>query len=107
MDMPREIRDEVFTLLLCAFESHTAFDERNNTEAHEKPNSILIRHSINTAILRTNSQIHREAYDIMVKTNRFVRVNYGNKIRFSRGLNGRHIPVVAYGPSVELFKGSV
>jgi hypothetical protein len=35
---------------------------------------LKIKHSIDTAILRTSTEVHREAYDVMIKSNEFVLV---------------------------------
>lgn len=65
-DLPGEIRNEIYRILLCSFES---------TAAPRRPlGHYAIRHSIDTTILRTSKKVYHEAYNIMVKTNRFVRV---------------------------------
>ncbi|EUC48935.1 hypothetical protein COCMIDRAFT_2200 [Bipolaris oryzae ATCC 44560] len=91
MDMPREIRGEVYSHLLL----------------RDEPTLTFVEHSIDTAILRTNSQIHREAYDVMVKSNQFIRLNCVMYMPFLEGFAGHGMPTMACGPVVEQFKGHV
>lgn len=55
----------------------------------------IAQHSIDTSILRTSKQIHREGYDVMVKTNRFVRVTTSEGIPLRFILNHLRVPVVS------------
>jgi hypothetical protein len=68
----------------------------------------ILQHSNNTAILRTSKQIHREAYDVLVKTNKFVHVttSAGIPIRFL--LNHLRVPMVTEDKArAEQFQGYV
>jgi hypothetical protein len=100
MDLPTEIRDKVYRELLCNFECEE--------EPSERPDSLLARlmrhmeqlngvcqaaHDVNISILLVNQQIHREAYDVMVKTNQFIHIR-GNNFNFSELLVQRQLPVV-------------
>lgn len=67
LDLPRELRDKVYQNLLCSFAPPR--DAATNRQSCPQYTS-----TVHPAILRCNKQIHREAYDIMVKTNRFIHV---------------------------------
>jgi hypothetical protein len=102
-DLPQEIRDKIYRELLCDFKPRpTTFLRSNCGETTPAP------HDIETAILRTSTSVYREAYDVMIKINRFV------KITSTRGLGMNHllcctqVPVVAANKeSVERFGGYV
>ena len=101
-DLPSEIRCKIYRILLCDDSLSTVpcnlgliFDFARAPQ------------SIDTAILRTCTSVYREAYDVMIKSNRFV------KITSVRGLPMRHLlaavqlAVVAEGDTVERFQGQV
>jgi hypothetical protein len=76
--LPIEIRNNIYRELLCAFTSTEvlknttlvgAFTPTSFTPPSSTPRYL---HEIDTAILRTSSTIYKEAYDTLVKTNRFV-----------------------------------
>jgi hypothetical protein len=90
LDIPAELRSKVYAVLLCSFgEPTTNLDDDYNPRLCAVSTS-----SINTAILRTCNQVHREAYDVMVKTNRFVQVKYTNGIDLYSTLVVHRIPVL-------------
>jgi hypothetical protein len=90
-DLPKEIRDKIYREILCDF--HPKPTTRIPSELIES--SVRALHSIDTAILRTSTAIYREAYECMVKTNRFVKVTSSHSIMLHLMLNGRQVPVVA------------
>ncbi|KAH5218481.1 hypothetical protein HBI81_135140 [Parastagonospora nodorum] len=102
LDLPGEIRNNVYDLLLCSW----------NDEPEHDPHSIskVSRRSLSypaSPLLRVSKQIHSEASDYMVKRNQFVRVT-------CRGLDVRNlfledgIPVVSANPhEVSRFQGYV
>jgi hypothetical protein len=69
LDLPIEIRNKIYRVLLCSFAP---------VPTSVKIDELIVRptleHSVETAILRASTQVHREAYDVMIKTNRFVSV---------------------------------
>ncbi|KAI4689248.1 uncharacterized protein J4E88_002598 [Alternaria novae-zelandiae] len=67
MDLPGELRNQVYTLLLCSFGSPVEQTWENYPLPIESAG-----HCADTAILLTSRQVHLEAYDVMVKANRFV-----------------------------------
>src|SRR5689334_13392308 len=76
-DLPPELRNKIYQDLLCAFEDTPSYSKHEPPPQHAQECTHFVRH-IHPEILFTNKQIHREAYDIMVKINRFVRVDiYG------------------------------
>jgi hypothetical protein len=100
MDLPTEIRDKIYQELLCNFECEA--------EPSEQPDSVLARllrhneplngicqaaHDVDISILLVSRQIHTEAYDVMVKTNQFIRIR-GVNFNFSELLVQRQLPVV-------------
>ncbi|KAF1850706.1 uncharacterized protein K460DRAFT_361466 [Cucurbitaria berberidis CBS 394.84] len=79
LDLPGEIRNNVYHLLLCSWD----------TELEEDPSFIrqLSRRRLSyqtVALLRANKQIHCEASDYMIKRNQFVRFT-------CRGFDVRHL----------------
>ncbi|KAJ8114268.1 hypothetical protein OPT61_g3822 [Boeremia exigua] len=76
LDLPKEIRDKIYRNLLCTFGSRPTTRNRpvGEPDSHFFNDLAVVEHAVDTSILFTSKQIHREAYDTMVKTNRFVRV---------------------------------
>ena len=67
-----------------------------------------VEHRIETSILRTSKEIYREAYDVMVKTNRFVKVTSADGMPVIGALSGQQTPVVTQEKFlVDQFKGYV
>jgi hypothetical protein len=75
-DLPREIRAKIYRDLLCNWKPQP-------TDVPRLLSSIHAARDIHTAILRTNKAISREAYDVMIKTNRFIKITsvYGAPLR--------------------------
>jgi hypothetical protein len=89
-DLPPEIRDRIYRELLCDFKPRlTTMYSANMGQAAPAP------HEIDTAILRTSTTVYREAYDIMVKTNRFVKVTSVRGLAMNALLSGMQVPVMA------------
>lgn len=89
LKFPRELRNKVYQELLCSF----------NPPPVEVPSTIMemfqkAGHGVDTAILRTSSQIYREAYDVMVKENRFVLIQSMGGLPIAGLLNKLEIPVI-------------
>jgi hypothetical protein len=106
MDLPGEIRNKVYKILLCSFEPlprGIGQQAYHNWSLLFTP--VLAKHSVNTAILRANSQIHREAYDVMVKTNRFIRISCTGGLPLEAVFICQQIPVVATEERITQFKG--
>jgi hypothetical protein len=78
LDLPRELRDKVYENLLCSFAP--PHDAATNQPFPKYTSTV------HPAILLCNKQIHREAYGIMVKTNRFIHVKLHGDIRNIEGL---------------------
>lgn len=85
LGLPRELRDMVYPNLLCDFQQfpvasivstpRTMTIEESAAERLPCWNQIgKSKSSVETAILRVNSQIHDEAMEVMVKRNKFIRI---------------------------------
>lgn len=98
LDLPREIRDEIYRKLLCSFEPRptTLVAPLNPRADPSFVNEVTIaQHSIDTSILRTSKQVHCEGrYGVMIKTNRFVHVSTSSGPPIRLLLNHFCIPVV-------------
>ena len=67
-----------------------------------------MRHDGGTAILRTSKETYREAYDVMVKTNRFVKITSVGGIALRPSLCGQQVPLCSLDENVvNSFKGYV
>ncbi len=66
-DLPPEVRNRIYRILLCDSLSPTPI--RDPT----KP-LVKAQRCVETAILRTCKSLYREAYDVMIKSNRFVKM---------------------------------
>lgn len=98
LDLPGEIRNQIYKELLCAFDYEyypTGYPELARILGQAlKPNGVnQIEHSVNTNTLRVSQAVHREVYDIMVKTNRFIRIQSWN-YSLSSFLVWSQLPVV-------------
>lgn len=100
MDLPVELRDKIYQELLCSF----TFEE----EPTGRPPSALDRimnmnqgmlnineatNTADTSILLTCRAIHREAYDVMVKSNQLIRIQ-GHDFNWSELLPHTKLPVI-------------
>jgi hypothetical protein len=102
LDLPGEIRNSIYDLLLCSWDDELEYDPGMISNLSRRVPS-----SPSTALLRTNKQIHAEASDYMIKRNQFVRIT-------CRGLDVRNlflsegIPVITTNArSVSLFDGYI
>ncbi|KAE8844222.1 hypothetical protein HRS9122_05325 [Pyrenophora teres f. teres] len=107
-DLPGEIRKKIYCLILCEFrrpeeKSDNSLDLLNCMETN-----TLVEHEVETTILLTSKEIYREAYDVMVKTNRFVKITSVRSIPLPVALSGHQAPLVsAKERVVNNFKGYV
>jgi hypothetical protein len=77
LDLPGEIRNKIYQEVLCSFDSAPIRPSANALlQNHDSSQTGLctVTHSIETAVLLTSKQVHREAYDVMVKRNQFIKV---------------------------------
>ena len=103
--LPREIRNKIYRELLCSFEP--PLTTANITSAFET-SFASCRHAIDTTILQTNTTTYGEAYDVLVKTNRFVRITSTRGIPLRSLMRSLMVPVVACEKrTVGSFKGYV
>ena len=102
-DLPAEIRNKIYRELLCDFKPQpTTIDPASMLEL------APAHHDIDTAILRTSKAVYREAYDVMIKTNRFVKITSVRGLPLWLLLNGLRVPIVTSDKGrVDKFKGYV
>ncbi|KAF2034237.1 hypothetical protein EK21DRAFT_56936 [Setomelanomma holmii] len=102
LDLPGEIRNNVYNLLLCSWGNELVAESSCLSNLSQRCLSYSA-----SALLRTNKQIHNEAFDYMTKCNQFIRIS-------CRGLDPRDlfledgIPVITVdAQKVERFNGYV
>jgi hypothetical protein len=101
--LPTEIRYKIYRKLLCDFKPRS-----NTFDVSSMLGLVPAHHGIDTAILRTNTAIYREAYDVMIKTNRFVKVTSIRGLPLQTVLNGLQVPIVSWDENkVKSFNGYV
>lgn len=71
--LPIEICNKIYACLLAEYHPFEAQSDLTKAMLEEDMGVFhRVQHSIDTAILRASRDVHREAYDLMVKENRFV-----------------------------------
>ncbi|KAH9880412.1 hypothetical protein IAQ61_000703 [Plenodomus lingam] len=102
LDLPSELRNNIYDLLLCSWDSELEQDPDWLSNLSRRCPSYSA-----TALVRTNKRIQAEASDYMIKRNQFIRIT-------CRGLDVRKlfladgIPVITTdGGKVSQFKGYV
>ncbi|KAJ4360620.1 uncharacterized protein N0V89_001186 [Didymosphaeria variabile] len=111
LGLPREVRNKIYRAALCTFEPRpsTIYPPPDVSVAPTFMNELaIVEHDIDTSILLVSKQIHQEAYDVMVKKNRFVRVTTSGGFPLRLLLNHLRVPVVTeVKESVDNFQGYV
>lgn len=90
LDLPGEIRNNIYDLLLCSWEDELETESRLTGGLSRRCPSYPA-----TALLRANKQLHNEAFDYMIKRNQFVRVTCRGFNMAKLFLNYRQVPAVA------------
>jgi hypothetical protein len=98
LDLPGEIRNNIYDLLLCSWEDGFEQDGRGGVAKRCAEYDA-------TALLRTNKQIHEEAFDYMMKRNQFVRVTCRGFDVHTLFLGDEVIPIVSRGHRAKQFEG--
>jgi hypothetical protein len=102
-DLPREIRNKIYRELLCDFRPRPTSIDVNSMFKFE-----LAKNDIHAAILRTSKAVYAEAYDTMIKNNRFVKITSLQNVPLGLLVNGLRVRVVTpKKKAVESFKGYV
>jgi hypothetical protein len=102
-DLPREIRNKIYRELLCDFRPRPTSIDVDSMFKFE-----LAKNDIHAAILRTSKAVYAEAYDTMIKTNRFVKITSLQNVPLGLLVNGLRVRVVTpKKKAVESFKGYV
>ena len=116
MDLPGELRNKVYALSFCSFRPYPGhareFSDGFLSNSFLSNGSDTLRvvglpHTNDLTILLANSQIHREAYNIMVKTNRFIRICSTQGLPLQRIFCRLGVAVVATGHRAAQFSGYV
>ncbi|KAL5409979.1 hypothetical protein PMIN06_004949 [Paraphaeosphaeria minitans] len=103
LDLPGEIRNHIYREVLCCFDP--AVPTAAEIGIHQ--GVVPATHSIDTSILRTCRQVHREAYDVMVKANQLIKISSVD-IDLARLLLSSGLPVVTMDRAVAgQFQGCV
>lgn len=93
-DLPSEIRNKIYTIILCTVD--VIESDEIGVGLHKVPDEItMLRHSIETEILRTCRTVYAEANYVMRKTNLFIRVTV--KIPFyqlSPSIIAKRLPIL-------------
>ncbi len=106
MDLPAELRNKVYKILLCSFPPNGFYVPE--VIGGCVPLTMANKQDINTSILLVNSQVHREAYDVMVKTNRFVLLRANKNFPLHTILMFQQLPIVTLDKAhISQFKGYV
>lgn len=104
LDLPGEIRTNIYREILCCFDA--VVPTSIETGIHNQ-GVVPAIHSVDTSILRTCRQVHREAYDVMVKTNQFIMISSVD-IDLARLLLSSRLPVVTMDRAIAgQFRGCV
>ncbi|KAI4911227.1 uncharacterized protein J4E92_010282 [Alternaria infectoria] len=104
-DVPGEIRNKIYRIALCSFSPPP-------TTITIQPSSFLTatlaEHQVETAILRVSKETYREAYSVMIKTNRFVKVTSSRGLPMRLAMAGQAVRMIAIDRDiVDRFKGYV
>ncbi|KAH7136096.1 hypothetical protein B0J11DRAFT_455011 [Dendryphion nanum] len=104
--LPLELRNIVYHNLLCDFAPQLESDHQITPE--ETQGYSYLKHNVSSEILLVNKQIHREAYNVLVKANQFVRVECQTQIPLLQMTRSNNISVVMSGHAlVNQFHGYV
>jgi hypothetical protein len=90
LDLPGEIRNNIYNLLLCSWEDQLEPESRLTGGLGRRCPSYPA-----TALFRTNKQLHNEAFDYMIKRNQFVRVTCRGFNMSDLFLDYRRVPAIA------------
>lgn len=88
LDLPGEIRNNIYDLLLCSWDDETEQDPSLISQLSRRKPIYQA-----TSLLRVNKQIHAEASDYMIKRNQFVRIT-------CRGVDVRNLFLAANIPVI-------
>jgi hypothetical protein len=100
LDLPGELRNNIYDLLLCSWD-----DEPEHNNRYGGGFGYRLPSYDATALLRTNKQIHEEAFDYMMKRNQFVHVTCKGLDARTLFLSDEVIPIVTRNCAARQFKG--
>lgn len=107
LDLPREIRDEIYGLvLICDTEIQ---DESQSSVTGSWADrkvfcrATFVKHGVSTTLLLTNHQIYDEARSVMLAGNDFVRIT-STMWEVEESIRGWCVPIIATGYAAAHFK---
>ncbi|KAA8620546.1 hypothetical protein PtrV1_07640 [Pyrenophora tritici-repentis] len=102
-DLPGE---KIYRVLLCEFTRPAEKTANSLDIVNYMETNTLVEHGVETAILCRSKEIYREAYDVMVLTNCFVKITSVKGIPLPAALSGYQAPLVSANErAVNNFKG--
>jgi hypothetical protein len=106
LDLPREIRDEIYNHALCSFSRRNGpYSIEQYARVHVQAIFENRRFLGNVALLLANKQIHEEGYEYMLKKNLFVRIECrGFAVQEYLHGHAPGIAVLAYNTSSNMYK---
>ncbi|EDU46268.1 conserved hypothetical protein [Pyrenophora tritici-repentis Pt-1C-BFP] len=100
------IRKKIYRVLLCEFTRPAEKTANSLDIVNYMETNTLVEHGVETAILCRSKEIYREAYDVMVLTNCFVKITSVKGIPLPAALSGYQAPLVSANErAVNNFKG--
>jgi hypothetical protein len=108
LDLPSELRTKIYVLLLCAIFTQDELVQAAEEKLVAPLNVYQPRHDIQTAVLRVSRLVYREAFDVMVRVNRFVRIESKSALPLQPIFAIHNIPAIAQDSRrIALFTGAV
>lgn len=99
LELPAEMRSQIYQELLCRFSfdaARTGYHDSKLARLMDQEKEYHVNEAIldiHTSILLVSRAVHQEAYEVMIKTNFFIRVHTFN-LSLSEFLPRYKIPVV-------------
>ncbi|KAF2649641.1 hypothetical protein K491DRAFT_668576 [Lophiostoma macrostomum CBS 122681] len=105
LDLPRELRDKIYKICLCSFYKCPG---KQVLKASLWPERSNLKCAIAISLLCTNKQIYHEGFEVMVKTNRFVLIEFEDVIPLQPILTNLYTPIVTVdSKAIDRVKGVV
>ncbi|OCK76671.1 hypothetical protein K432DRAFT_385248 [Lepidopterella palustris CBS 459.81] len=103
--LPGEIRNIIYKIVLCTTYPPTHSERPRGQSVAD---IVSVRHSIEPQLLRVSKQVYKEANDVMLKTNLFIRITSNGVDSFSHFLLYNRIPILTLDREhTNAFKGCV
>ncbi|KAI3324163.1 hypothetical protein HD806DRAFT_494284 [Xylariaceae sp. AK1471] len=106
-DLPPEIRDRIYQIILCTWPPPKLIYDEKRQLAVVPDQMAYIYHKVDIGILLANRRISRDAMDVLMKGNLFVRIVFRG-VDVHSVMMPKQVPIVADGESVvTAFKGHI